>query len=81
MSYAVVLDQLFFARVEILNTWNFDLVNDPLKNDLSKEEKSVVQKLKKLDDWIDSLPKKPTGMFSHLLKQIINFSVLSRLAN
>jgi hypothetical protein len=38
------------------------------KNDLSKKEKSVVQKLKKeLDDWIDSLPKKPTGdVFSSL---------------
>ena len=70
VSYAVVLDQWKlctsrnFEHMEL-----FDLVNDPLeKNDLSKEEKSVVQKLKKeLDDWIDSLPKKPTGdVFSSL---------------
>ena len=70
VSYAVVLDQwkLCTSR-NFEHTELFDLVHDPLeKNDLSKKEKSVVQKLKKLlDDWIDSLPKKPTGdVFSSL---------------
>jgi len=47
----------------------FNLITDPLeKNDVSNKEKSVVKKLKKeLDDWLASLPEKPTeNVFSSL---------------
>jgi N-acetylgalactosamine-6-sulfatase len=70
VSYAVVLDQWKlctsrdFDHVEL-----FDLVTDPLeKTDLANEENKIVKKLKReLDNWLASLPEKPTGdVFSSL---------------
>jgi N-acetylgalactosamine-6-sulfatase len=70
VSYAVVLDQWKLCTSRNFDHMElFNLITDPLeKNDVSNKEKSVVKKLKKeLDDWLASLPEKPTGnVFSSL---------------
>ena len=51
----------------------FDLVKDPLeKKNVASKQEQVVAKLKTmLDDWLASLPPKPTGnVFSSLRKQV-----------
>jgi hypothetical protein len=51
----------------------FDLVKDPLeKKNVASKQVKVVSRLKtKLNDWLASLPEKPTGdVFSSLRDQV-----------
>ena len=70
VSYAVVLDQWKLCASRDLSYFElYNLVEDPLeKKDLADEQKKIVNKLKKeLDNWLVSLPLKPTGnVFSKL---------------
>ena len=70
VSYVVVDQQWKFCLSRDFSYFElFDLEADPLekKNLAEKETKVVINLRKKLDNWLKSLPEKPTGdVFSGL---------------